>query len=417
MNLGMILNAPYPPDLRVKKETDALVKAGFRIYLLCLRKEGQEYREESEGISIERIDAGKNNFQLAVRDIIMAMTFKHPEFRKAIPGWTKRNNIAIIHVHDLPLAGTALALRKKLGVKVVVDLHENYPDALRTWFEWKKGFLVKLKNRIFMNPDRWTNHERKAVLESDHVIAVVDEMRNRLISAYGVDPEKVVVVSNSEDKSFVNHPPDSSVFSDYGNKFTVLYSGGIGPHRGVDTAIEGMKYLTGYPQIQLIIIGSGSKDVMRHLLNTVQKENVQDSVHFLGYQPFTKFFSFMHFASVNTIPHKSNPHTDNTIPHKLFQAMMAARPVLVSSSAPLKRIVETTQSGLVFEAGDPKDFADKVLSLYHDRALADSLGANGRKATVNGTLNWDNEQQTLIEFYRKLFSSLPAAPGLDRGVA
>src|SRR5687768_14444726 len=132
MNLGMILNAPYPPDMRVKKETDALTRSGIKIHLLCLRKDGQPYEEEYDGISVTRIDAGKNNFQLALRDAVMSVTFQHPEFMKAIPGWVKKHELKVIHVHDLPLAGTALALRTKLGVRVVTDLHENYPEALRT---------------------------------------------------------------------------------------------------------------------------------------------------------------------------------------------------------------------------------------------------------------------------------------------
>lgn len=404
MILGMILNAPYPPDLRVKKESDALVKAGFKVHLLCLRKKGQPYEEEISGVSVSRIDAGKSNLDLAVRDAIMSITFRHPEFIKAIPDWVAKNKIKVMHVHDLPLSGTALALRKKLDTKVVVDLHENYPEALKTWFEWKKGFAVKLKNRIFMNPARWTRLERRAVLESDYVIAVVEEMKNRLVKEYGVDPGKVVVVSNTEETSFINQPLDPSVFDHFKNSFKILYSGGIGPHRGVDTAIEGLKYLRAFPDIEFAVIGSGSRDVMKHLNHVIREHNVQDHVHFLGHQPFQKVFSFMHYAGVNIIPHKSNAHTDNTIPHKLFQAMMSGRPLLVSSSDPLKRIVNSTRCGLVFEAGNPKDFADKILKLYRDRSASDRLGENGRKATIDGDLNWDHEQKYLVDFYRTLYT-------------
>ena len=42
-------------------------------------------------------------------------------------------------------------------------------------------------------------------------------------------------------------------------------------------------------------------------------------------------------ADLCCVPHNSNPHTDSTIPHKLFQYMIAKRPILVSSSAPLQR--------------------------------------------------------------------------------
>lgn len=402
MNLGMVLNAPYPADMRVKKETDALVRAGIRVHLLCLRKDGQAYEEELDGIYITRIDAGKNNRQLAIRDVIMSVTFRHPEFMKAIPSWVRKNNITVIHVHDLPLAGTALALKNKYGLKVVVDLHENYPEALRTWFEWKTGFFVRLKNSIFMSPGRWTRHERTAVKQADHVIAVVDEMKNRIINRYGIDPEKILVISNTEDKSFLNQSADPAVYKDFSGKFRILYSGGIGPHRGVDTVIEAMKYLKQYPDIVFIIIGSGSDDVMKHLRNLVAECKVDKQVHFLGYQPFQQFYSFMHHADANIIPHKSNAHTDNTIPHKLFQAMMASKPVIVSSSDPLRRIVSSTNSGLVFEAGNAQDAASVILRLYQDSDLARTLATNGLKSTAEGTLNWDHEQAELVRFYRRL---------------
>jgi len=404
MNLGMILNAPYPADMRVKKETDALIKAGFNIHLLCLRRNDEAYEAEVDHIKITRIDGGKNNYELAAWDAVMSVTFRHPVFVGAMKKWIDKNRIKVVHVHDLPLAGSALALRKELSLKVVVDLHENYPEALRTWFEWKKGFLVKLKNKLFMNPNRWTHHERTAVTSSDYVIAVVDEMKQRLVRKYNVDPEKIIVISNTEDKSFLNQEIDPSVYNNFPLKFRIVYSGGIGPHRGVDTAIEAMKYLKVYDDIELIIIGTGSHDVLDHLNSLCNGLEVSKHVHFLGHQSFAKFYSFMHLADVNIIPHKSNQHTDNTIPHKLFQSMMSGRPLLVSSSDPLRRLVNSTSSGLVFEANNPQDFASKVLTLYNDRTLGNTLGANGRQATAEGNLNWDTEQLRLIHFYRSLFS-------------
>ena len=109
----------------------------------------------------------------------------------------------------------------------------------------------------------------------------------------------------------------------------------------------------------------------------------------------------MNFADVNVIPHRMNNHTDNTVPHKLFQGMMTQKPVLVSSCKPLKRVIENTHAGLVFEADNPKDFAEQVLKFYHNRDLIQTLGMNGYKATVDGDLNWDYDKQNLINIYRK----------------
>jgi glycosyltransferase involved in cell wall biosynthesis len=79
--------------------------------------------------------------------------------------------------------------------------------------------------------------------------------------------------------------------------------------------------------------------------------------------------------------------------------MMAGKPVLVSSSVPLERIVSLTQSGLVFTAGSSIDLAEKLLTLYKNAELREQLGNNGRKATIQGEMNWEHDQKTLIALY------------------
>lgn len=399
----MLLNAPYPADIRVKKEATALIDHGFEVFLICLRKKKQARTEVVDGIRVTRIDAGKNNYVLAFWDIVLSVWFVHPKFLSAAKRLIAEKSISFVHIHDLPLSGTALALKKSFPLKVVIDLHENYPEALKTWFKWKKNPIARLKNRMFLNPERWMAHERRSCLEADHVIAVVEEMKSRLIENYSIDPEKVTVVTNTEDKTFLAQPLNSSVYEQIPKGFTITYAGGIGPHRGVDTAIRGMALLVHLP-LQLAIVGFGSPSVMRSLKNLVEDLKLHN-VHFLGHQPFSKFYSYMHFADVNVIPHQSNGHTDNTVPHKLFQGMMAGKPLLVSSCAPLKRYVDAYRCGIVFKAGDAKDFAKQVELLYHDPAGQLELGKNGLKASVEGELNWDITQKELIKLYDQLDKS------------
>ncbi|MBX2899947.1 MAG: glycosyltransferase family 4 protein [Cyclobacteriaceae bacterium] len=394
----MLLNAPYPADIRIKKETSSLIEAGHQLHLLCVRRKHEEATESVEGIRVHRIDAGKNNYQLAVWDVVMSLRFVHPKFRAAMRTIIIREQINLVHVHDLPLAGTALSLKKELNLKVLVDLHENYPEALRIWFSWKKNPIARLKNFLFMNPDRWTRWEKIACEQADTIIAVVDEMKSRLVNEHQLDGNKVAVVSNTEEKTFINQQLDHTVYQNLAGKFIIAYTGGIGPHRGVDVAIKGMSYVNDPQNIHLVIVGFGSKAVMRYLQGLVTELNL-NNVHFLGYQPFSKFFSYMSLADVNVIPHQSNGHTDHTIPHKLFQGMMTGKPMLVSSSAPLKRVVETCKSGLVFKAGDEFDFALRVNELSANKELCSTLGANGKKATLEGNLNWEHEKEILINLY------------------
>ncbi len=397
----MLLNAPYPSDIRVKKESDALIKAGHEVHLLCLRKKDEAYEEEIQKLKITRIDAGKNNYVLAYWDVVMSINFVHPRFKSAAKKIIDRESIKLVHIHDLPLAGTALYLKKcNPELKVIIDLHENYPEALKTWFKWKRNPIVRLKNRLFLNPTRWTRYEKKACHEADEIIAVVDEMKQRLIDLYQIADEKITVVTNTEDKSFVTQELDGTVYKELEGKFVIAYSGGIGPHRGVDIAIRGMSFLTHLP-IHLAIVGFGSPSVMASL-NALAGRLRLNNVHFLGFQPFSKFYSYMHLADANVIPHQSNGHTDNTVPHKLFQGMMAEKPLVVSTCAPLKRYVRGYDCGVVFKAGDEKDFADKVEMLYRNKPYQIQLAKNGYDATMRGDLNWECTQIALIELYNRL---------------
>ncbi|MCX7636820.1 MAG: glycosyltransferase family 4 protein [Cyclobacteriaceae bacterium] len=401
MNIGMLLNAPYPSDVRVHKEAKALLAAGHKVFLLCIRRVGEKKYDSADGIQITRIDGGSSTFCLAFWDIILSVSFLHPVFYYHIARWIAENQIDVLHVHDLPLAGTALRVKRKSGIRVVVDLHENYPDALGVWFSWKKNPLAQLKNTLFMNPERWRKHEGRAVKEASKVIAVVEEMRERLLRDYGIEQEKVVVVTNTEEKSFIQQPLFPDVYDKHKGNFIVAYTGNIGPHRGVDTVIEAMALLKNQP-IHFVISGKGNAAVMNYLHKLVKQHGLEKQVFFYGHQPFNRFYSLMHYADVNIIPHKSNAHTNHTIPHKLFQAMMAGKPLIVSSCFPLKRIVEATRAGLIYRDEDTADCASKILELFHNPELSKTLGTNGVNATLNGAWNWEHTSRILTDLYNSL---------------
>ena len=403
MNVGMVLNAPYPADIRVAKEARSLVDAGYTVHLLCTNR-GQEPTEEVvEGIRVARINGLSKHYQVGIWDVINAVNFVHPLFYFALRKFIDRYRIDVLHVHDLPLAKTAVLLGNKRQIPVVVDLHENFPEALSVWFEWKKNPLIRLKNRLFFGYRRWEKYEGYAVRRADRVIAVVEEMKQRLTEKYRINPDKITVVTNTEYKSFKDQAVVPDVYQMTTKKFIVTYTGNVGPHRGVDTVIEGMQYLKDLP-IRFAIVGRTNAAVQRKLEILIEQYNLSEQVKLYGYQPFSTFFSFMSQADANVIPHHSNAHTDNTIPHKIFQCMQVKRPLVVSSSTPIRRVVEETASGVVFEAGNPRDVARVLRNLYENRDLRDRLAQNGYLATQEGAYNWEHTEQTLLNLYRHLFN-------------
>ena len=139
---------------------------------------------------------------------------------------------------------------------------------------------------------------------------------------------------------------------------------------------------------------------MKTKLKEITREyKVENNVKFVGYRPFNEVSTIMQESNINIIPHKSNEHTDNTIPHKLFQIMMSKSLLLVSSCKPLKRIVEKYDCGVVFKADDVNDFTDKVVMIHQKDNLLNYKKDNAFDAVMNQGENWEEESLKLHSLY------------------
>jgi glycosyltransferase involved in cell wall biosynthesis len=150
--------------------------------------------------------------------------------------------------------------------------------------------------------------------------------------------------------------------------------------------------------VKLYLVGKGDPSYDQKLKEMTESLGVMENVIFTGWVPFSEVPSYIDISDVCLVPHQSNGHTDTTVPHKLFQYMAMKKPVVVSDAKPLKRLVESSQSGLIFPSDDEYGLANDILELYYDRDLAKRLGANGRKA-VESKYNWQIESEKLLNLY------------------
>jgi len=402
----MVVDGSYPNDIRVRKEAEALVNNGKKVLVVCPSKISDLKEEIINGVLVYRIGKNYSHFKKGIFDIVESVFNVNPFFFFNLKKVFKKYPIDFLHVHDLPLAGTCYLFKSKVKKNLILDLHENYPEALKTWFLWKKNPFIRLKNKIFMNPVRWSKKEKKYCEKYDKVICVVDEMKEKLASKFKIDDNKMLVVSNHEEKSFIdNFTKNRAQKIIDKDSFSITYIGGFGPHRGLDTAIKSMSAIVeSIPNAMLFLIGKGSKDVENQLKEIVKENKVENHVKIVGYRPFKEVSSIMSSSSINIIPHNADEHTNNTIPHKLFQIMLSNSMLLVSSCKPLKRIVEKYDAGLVFEAGNPQDFSDKVIEVFTNFDEIAYKKENAFTAVMEKGENWDSESLKLIQLYDKLES-------------
>lgn len=397
----MIVDGTYPNDIRVRKEAESLAENGKKVLVVCPSKKGNKKNENINGVEVFRIGNDYATWKKGLNDIVESLFNINPFFYFGLKEVFKKYKVDFLHVHDLPLASTGFRFKKQVTNSLILDLHENYPEAIKTWFSWRKSSFVKFKNSLVMNPQRWSKKEKYYCEKYDKVICVVQEMKEKLITNFKIDSSKLIVVSNYEKKNFRDNfikYKSQKVISK--KDFSITYVGGFGPHRGLDTCIKAMpSIINKIPNAKLYLIGKGNKDVEMHLKSLVEENNVEDFVKFVGYRPFEEVSAIMCNSSVNIIPHNSDEHTNNTIPHKLFQIMLSEQLLLVSSCKPLKRIVEKYDAGVVFEAGNPNDFSKKVIEIYNNKGNYNKKIENALSAVLEKEENWESESLKLLSLY------------------
>lgn len=367
----------YPPDIRVEKEADALLKAGHEVFLVCSMAKGQDKNDDVKGLKVHRINIRQSL-------LIGHLLFQIIAFLKLLV-LIRKFSIDHIHVHDLPLAIPAILAGKISDRKVVLDLHENYPAMMALV---SPNIVVSILKKI----------EWFSCYHTDKIIVVVDEAKDRLADM-GITKGKIHIVSNYADIEKLKHIDDVKKPL---NKPALVYSGGLSPHRGMDTVLKALAKVNKERNVYLYIVGGSELELRRSGLNELISDlGLGDSAVVTGWLPFEESIGYVRGSDICLIPHLKNPHTDATMPHKIFQFMYLEKPILVSDVTPLKNVVDETKCGLVFESGNDEDLADKIIQALNIQEQWRTMGENGKKAVID-KYNWKMESEKLIKLYEDI---------------
>jgi glycosyltransferase involved in cell wall biosynthesis len=393
----MVLEGTYPPDVRVRKEARALAD-DHELSLLCLGDGDDPDRETVEDLAVRRFEWTAQS--LPARAVNRALYL----FRSFAPLWYRRidrfaadRELDVLHVHDLPLVGTAMRVADDRELRLVADLHENYPAAVRQ-YRAEKSRPDRLRARLLRPISRVEAAER-AAMAADAVLTPVEEGREHYLEDCDADPDRVHVVGNTVDLSAFDLDPEPA---DVDGEFVVSYVGSFGPHRGLETLVDAMPALArAVPEARLLLVGSGSDRYERSLRERVAERGVADRVTFTGWVDFEDVPGYVAASDVCTVTHRRTEHTETTVPHKLFQYMALARPVLVTDVGPLGRVVRESDCGAVIADGDSEGAAEALTGLAEDPERARTLGVNGQRA-VHARFNWARDAERLRAVYRAL---------------
>jgi glycosyltransferase involved in cell wall biosynthesis len=380
-----VWDADYPWDVRTAKVCRSLTAAGHEVHLVARNKAGRPVREQLPEATVHRLRPWPIGAKLSAATMFPA--FFNPRWGAAILHTARTERCDLILVRDLPLAPTAIAVGRMLGVPVVLDMAENYPAMMRSLYE---NNVQKPWDFLVRNPAATAAIERWTLRHIDHVVVVVEESRDRLV-ALGYPADRVTVVCNTPP---LERLATTAVHAHKPGPLHLNYLGLLEAPRGLGIVIDALARSVGRKSpVFLTVIGSGRER------NTFEAQARRlglgpDAIKFLGYVQNAEALRLVAEADVGLVPHQATESWNTTIPNKLFDYMAGGLAIITSDARPAARIVSETRTGGVYHWADA-DALSTAFDRMLDPAYRSQCGQNGR-AAVQDHYNWDADTVRLL---------------------
>ncbi|MFC5804408.1 glycosyltransferase family 4 protein [Streptomyces formicae] len=183
----------------------------------------------------------------------------------------------------------------------------------------------------------------------------------------------------------------------------MVYSGWIGPERGVDAVIDGMAEL---PDVHLALVVGRTTPLLEELLARAGSLGVRDRVHLVPYVPQHEVADYLSSADLGLTPFRRVPNCEVSLPTKVSEYLQARLPLVTSDVKVIKAYVEEHGLGEVFTWDDPKTFAAAAARAMKSR---DELAANITEEVLTD-LSWEAQSGRLLQLYRQLSKKTPPGP-------
>jgi len=385
-----IWDSDYPWDVRVEKICDSLAKK-HTVHLVCRNSKRRPRYERAQHLHIHRLPFLSERFG-GLNNLIGFPAFVNPLWIYEIWRTIRQTKTELIIVRDLPLALTAIGIGRLMGIPVVLDMAENYPAMIQDLWN-RQGFSTL--NLLVRNPSAIRLVERLTIRWCDHIVVVVEESRERLVSL-GVSAAKISLVINTPTSArWVDLPAlQDGLVSRRPNTLILVYLGLLEWARGIETAIRAIPLVRErIPGVKLLIVGSGRhEDDFRALVERLQLDK---HVEFLGWLDYSAAIRVIRESDIGLVPHHATESWNTTVPNKLFDYMSMGKPVIVSNAKPTERIVREERCGVVFTEREAEDLARAILALQH-HTTREEMGQCGKDAVAK-KYNWAVDEERLFQ--------------------
>ena len=272
---------------------------------------------------------------------------------------SKKKNQIIITIQAIPSAIPGALLNLFFRQKHIFYCTDMMPDL---------GIVSgMLKNNLFINIlhlfEKFTYKHCTAIFAVTQMM--VDEIRKRTINP------NVYVLSDWLDEGHYNLKKDlyvSMLEEKYKlrGKKVLLYIGNIGFLQNIGVFVEIAKRMQNENVFSDYVIIIGGNGVQADMLKTKVKKYNLKNIKFIGIVDRDKVPSFLNLSSCLLMNFLDHPHLMLYRSSKIFDYIIAEKPVLVGARGELMKIVNENNIGEVANPSDVEDLYEKFVKIHNN---------------------------------------------------
>lgn len=147
-------------------------------------------------------------------------------------------------------------------------------------------------------------------------------------------------------------------------------------------------------EVKVQILGGGPDEKkLKHLAKNLKVDN---QIEFLGYIESEKIPEYLAQADIFVRTSRSEG-----LGNSFLEAMGAGLPVIGTSVGGIPDFLKDQETGLFVKVNDPKDLAEKILSLMGNKTLCNEIAKNGQEL-VRAKYSWNLISEKMTKIFNKL---------------
>ena len=285
----------------------------------------------------------------------------------------------IAHVHHGWVIASILA---EFDVPYVITLHGTEYHAFKDYKDYQEDVLRGLHG-------------------AEIVVALTEDERNRAIETYGLDPQKITIITSGTDINMFKplKVDKAGLLRSYSievvDRPVVFFGGRLTVQKGVDTLLRAAST---YSKIDgrpiTLIAGDGN---IRNDLEQLAEELKLDSVYFLGARSHEQMVKLFNIANVAAMP-----SIFEAFGLVSLEALACGTPVIAGNVGGFSQIVNN-EIGYLMEPGDYKTLAEKIITFIRD-GFKDKVGDKAA-AYIRQNFSWDKTVENIEKLYQQVLGN------------